>query len=63
MNFEGWTITKSTHGMDCHKCEWAVEAAVSESVVRGSVGCTYTFTSLAATHSATVTRDNEEGTR
>lgn len=63
MNFEGWTITESTHGMDCHKCEWSAEAAVSHATVTGSVGSTYTIETTNATHSATVTRDAEAGTR
>ena len=63
MNFEGWTITEATHGMDCHRCEWAADVAVSHATVTGSVGSTYTIEGATGAHSVTVTRDAENGTR
>jgi hypothetical protein len=63
MNFEGWTVTEATHGMDCHKCEWAAGEAVDLALETNATRATYTINATRAVHAATVTRDNEEGTR
>jgi hypothetical protein len=61
--WNGWTISKTEHGLACHECMTNAAHAKVEAIVTGSIGATHTTTSLniqgeeISKHSATVRRD------